>query len=352
LIIAEQNYLDLAWLILASIIASFLITPFSIWVAKKADIIDYPDRSSHSIHKNPVPRAGGIAIILSLLIIITVKGIWAVADIRNILIPAVIIFFLGLWDDKEGMNAPTKFLGQVIATTILVIFDIRVMFLEKPDFFIQFDPGIAYGLDLLITYFWIIGITNAVNMIDSMDGLAIGICQIISAFFMLLLMVSNQPYLSNLAAILFGISWGFSFHNKQPAKTFLGDSGAQTMGFILAALAIQYHPIAYSQASSWFAPILFFSVPIFDTTLVTLSRLLRGTPFYKANLDHTYHRLIKMGWIPTRAVSVLHLCEIVFSLIAVCSMYLSPTKANIIFFVWLLSFAILLYWLEKKFREN
>ena len=345
----EQNYLDLAWLILISIIISFSIVPASIWMAKKADIIDYPDRSSHSIHKQPIPRAGGIALLLSFTLIIALKGFGNLDGIINILLPAFIIFTFGLWDDKYGMNAQIKLVGQLIAATILIFLNVRVMFLENVDFFIQLNPTMAYGLDVLITYFWVIGMTNSFNMVDSMDGLAIGLCQIISAFFLFLSMISGQLFLSRISAIIFGFSWGFSFHNKQPAKTFLGDSGAQSLGFILAAIAISYHPRAYSQASSWFAPVLFFSVPIFDTTLVTISRLRRRLPFYKANLDHTYHRLVKIGWNQNRAVEIMHLSSILFCLAAVCSFYLPPSIANIIFLSWLIVFMVLIIFLEKLF---
>ena len=344
-----QSYLDLAWLILISIIISLSIVPASIWVAKKVDIIDYPDRSSHSIHKKPIPRAGGIALLFSFILIIALNGFENFDGIINILLPAFIILSFGLWDDKYGMDAPIKLVGQLIAATILIFLNVRVMFLENADFFIQLNPTIAYGLDVLITYFWVIGITNSFNMVDSMDGLAIGLCQIISVFFLLLSMVAGQVLLSRLSAIIFGFSQGFSFHNRQPAKTFLGDSGAQSLGFILAAIAISYHPRAYSQASSWFAPVLFFSVPVFDTTLVTISRLRRGLPFYKANLDHTYHRLIKIGWNQNRAVEIMHLSSVVFCLAAVCSFYLSPSIANIIFLLWLVVFTVLIVVLEKLF---
>ena len=350
--ILDQNYFDIALLILSSLFIGFIITPASIWLAKKLDIIDYPGRSAHHIHKKPTPRAGGISIMLSLLVMILLNRLWDHTEILQIFLPATAIFSFGLWDDKKGMNALTKLIGQLMAVTILIFFDVRVKFLENQSFFIQLNGTLAYWVDVFVTYLWMVGITNAFNMVDSMDGLAIGLCQIISAFFLFLSMVSGQSYLVYFSAIIFGISLGVAFFNRQPAKTFLGDSGAQSLGFMLAAIAIIYHPEAYSQASSWFAPIMFFSVPIFDTCLVTISRLLRGLPFYKANLDHTYHRLVTLGWNQNRAVALMQTGGIVFGLVSICVVYLPPFTANVVFAFWIIAFIVMIYFLEKTFTPN
>jgi len=337
--ILDKNYFDLAVLIFFSLAVSLAATPAAIWIARKLDIIDYPGRTAHQIHQKPTPRAGGIALALALIIMFLANRLWIYPEIIQIMLPAIVIFAFGLWDDKFGMNAPVKLIGQLIATTILILLGVRVQFLENPQFFIRLNPNLAFALNILITYLWMVGITNATNMVDSMDGLAVGLCQIISAFLTILAMISAQAFLVILSAILFGVTWGIGFYNRQPARTFLGDSGAQTLGFLLAASALIYHPRSPSQASSWFAPILFFSVPIFDTTLVTISRLLKGQPFYKANLDHTYHRLIERGWDASRAVGALHLAGMFAGLLATCAMYLDALRANAIFALWALVFA-------------
>lgn len=350
--ILDQNYFDLVLLILFSLFIGLIITPASIWLAKKMDIIDYPGGSAHHIHLKPTPRAGGIAIMLSILVMILFNRLWGHAEILHIFLPAIVIFSFGLWDDKHGMNAITKLIGQIIAVTILIFLDVRVKFLENQTFFIQLDSTLAYWVDVFITYLWMVGITNAFNMVDSMDGLAIGLCQTISAFFLFISLVSGQSSLVYFSAIIFGISWGLAFFNRQPAKTFLGDSGAQSIGFILAAIAIIYHPNAISQASTWFAPILFFSVPIFDTSLVTISRMLRGQPFYKANLDHTYHRLVALGWDQNRAVALMQIAGVVFGFASISVVYLPPFSANVIFALWTIVFIGLIYFLERKFTPD
>ena len=262
------------------------------------------------------------------------------------------MFAFGLLDDKKGMDAPTKLTGQLAATALLIALGVRVRIFEGSGFFIQLDSQIAYWVDVAITIFWMVGITNAFNMVDSMDGLAIGLSQVISVFFLFLTIISEQPEIAMLAAVLFGVCTGVAFYNEKPARTFLGDSGAQMLGFILAAIAILYNPKGFSQQVSWFTPILFFSVPIFDTTLVTLSRLRRGLPFYKANFDHTYHRLVRLGWDEYRAVSVTRTASILCCLAAVSAVYLDPLGANLIFVLWLVAFAVLLIVLEKTYQPD
>ena len=346
---AAQNHFITALLVLVSIAASFTLTPLSIRIAKKFNIIDYPGRSGHTIHKAPIPRSGGIAIFLSILMVILIFFIGGISWSLLPLIPALIVFAFGLWDDRNGMAAITKLIGQLMATAILIALGVRVRIFESSGSFTQLPAQLAAWVDIGITIFWMVGITNALNMVDSMDGLAIGLSRIISVFYLFSTNISKQSELSLLAAMLFGVSIGVAFYNEKPAKTFLGDSGAQSLGFILAAIAILYNPKGFSQQVSWFTPILFFSVPIFDTTLVTISRLRRRLPFYKANFDHIFHRLVRFEWDEYRAVSIMRLINILCCLVAVCVVYLDPLSANIIFIVWLLIFFALLIALERAY---
>ena len=347
--ITDNIFFDIALIILASIIVGVIATYFSIWLAKKLNIIDYPGRLAHHIHKVPTPRAGGIAIVISFVILIILFSLWQDEKLIQILLPSIVIFGFGVWDDRFGMNAPVKLLGQILAVTILILLGIRVQFLENQEFFIQFNQLAAYWLDIGITIFWMVGLINAFNMVDSMDGLALGLARISSGFFMFMTIISTQPSLVYLSAILFGVGWGIYLFNLQSARTFLGDSGAQVLGFLLAALAIAYRPQSSSQQSTWFVPVLLFIVPIFDTTLVTFSRIRKGKPFYKANRDHTYHRLMTFGWNSSHAVAVMHLTSILSCLSAVIALYSQPLQANLIFMVWMIFFFALMYFFEKKF---
>ena len=345
----EIIYIKAVWILVSALILAMFLTPLSIWIAKKAKIIDYPGKTSHTIHKTEVPRAGGIALVLSLAVVSFLHRLINFPPIIIIFLAALIIFAFGLWDDRNGMNAPIKLLGQICAVTVLALNGIRVQFFENTQFFISLNLVIALWVDIAITYFWIIAITNAFNLIDSMDGLALGLAQIITVFFIFSAINADQPTLLFISSALFGINLGIFFFNRFPAKTFLGDSGAQTLGFILSAIAIIYTPKAESQSSTWFIPIIVFGVPIFDTTLVMVSRALKGIPFYKANLDHTYHRLVGMGWKKNYAVNVMHVSAILCGILAALCVNIKPLEANLLFAFWMLMFLSLLIYLEKKF---
>jgi UDP-GlcNAc:undecaprenyl-phosphate GlcNAc-1-phosphate transferase len=154
-------------------------------------------------------------------------------------------------------------------------------------------------------------------------------------------------YLSEISNILLGITLGIYFFNVTPARLFLGDSGSQTFGFLIAAIAMEYAPVGFSPISSWFVPILLVGMPIFDTTLVVYSRLRQGLPVYKANLDHTYHRLVTIGLDERRAVLAIHLAAILLSLVAFVTFYLSPLVANIIFGIILVLGVIIVIYLDR-----
>jgi UDP-GlcNAc:undecaprenyl-phosphate GlcNAc-1-phosphate transferase len=227
--------------------------------------------------------------------------------------------------------------GQILAAIILISQGVSIRML-----------GNLTVLNMALTLIWTIGITNAFNLVDSMDGLAIGLAAIASAFFMLVTVDASQPALSLLSAIILGSSIGLLYFNTLPAHTFLGDSGAQFLGFILAALGIAYTPPGLPQPSSWFVPILLLSVPIFDTSLVVISRLRQRKAVYQAGLDHTYHRLVNLGLPSSRAVLTMHLSAIVSGCLAFIALPLSPIGANLIFAATLLTGLIILVWLEKK----
>ncbi len=324
-------------LIFWAILATLAVTPIAIRVAIRFQLIDHPNTSPHKIHQRPVPKAGGIAISLVILFINLLSGNLLSSTIRTILLASMIIFLFGLWDDTHRLSPRWKLVGQILATIILISQGVHIRML-----------GSLTMLNMALTLLWTIGITNAFNLVDSMDGLAIGLAAIASAFFMLVTVDAGQPALSLLSAIILGSSIGMLYFNTLPAHTFIGDSGAQFLGFTLAALAIAYTPPGLPQPSSWFVPILLLSVPIFDTTLVVISRLKHKKAVYQAGLDHTYHRLVNLGLPSSRAVLTMHLFAIVSGCLAFMALPLPPLWANAIFISALLVGLLLLLWLEKK----
>ena len=324
-------------LIFWAILTTLAITPIAIRAAIRFRLIDQPNSSPHKIHQRPMPKAGGLAICLAIFSINLLSGNLESSVIRIILLASLIIFMFGLWDDTRRLSARWKLVGQVLATVLLISQGVHIRML-----------GSLTLLNLALTLLWIIGITNAFNLVDSMDGLAIGLVAIASAFFMLVTVDAGQLSLSLLSAIILGSSIGMSYFNTLPARTFLGDSGAQFLGFILAALAIAYTPPGLPQPSSWFVPILLLSVPIFDTSLVVISRLRQKKAVYQAGLDHTYHRLVNLGLPSSRAVLTMHLFAIVSGCLAFMALPLPPLWANAIFAVALLVGFSLLIWLDRK----
>ncbi|MEJ2598472.1 MAG: MraY family glycosyltransferase [Anaerolineales bacterium] len=192
------------------------------------------------------------------------------------------------------------------------------------------------------------GITNAFNFVDSMDGLAVGLGGLAAAFFMIVTLDAHQPLLSRHSALIFGACIGLYLFNSPPAMLFLGDSGSQILGFSLSALAIAYSPQGANQSSSWFVPILLLGIPIFDTVLVVFSRMRRRRPIYGASRDHTYHRLLNLGLGSFRSVVIMQVAGLTLSCLAFILLTQPPLTANIGFGAVLAISLVTILWLDKK----
>ena len=305
----------------------------AILFCKKVRLLDIPGSARHKLHNAPVPIAGGITLVVAGAILLLIFSHTISQSILSILLPALIIFGFGLVDDIKGLSAPIKLIGQVLAAIALICSGVYIQIFHN---FIIVDNNSLFSvlpsvLDWGITIFWIVGIVNAFNLIDSMDGLVSGISAWAFGFFIIATIESGQTDISNFVAILLGINLVLSFYNSSPPKMFLGDSGAQTLGFLLAAISIVYVPIYRIQESSWFVPIMILGIPIFDTCLVFFSRIRRKIPFYKANRDHTYHRLVNIGIDSHRAVFIMHMAALLFQCLAMIAVSFEPFWANIIF---------------------
>lgn len=319
--------------IFIAIIAAFASAWLGIRIARRINLIDYPASAPHKQHLRPTPIAGGIAVLIVLTIFVIYQKLWLQPDLFAIMLGSLIILAFGIWDDLNSISPALKLMGQILAATLLIYAGVYVRIFESPEFFIHGQGGIYVWLDWLLTAFWIIGITNAFNFIDSTDGLAILLAGTASAFLMLVTLDSNQPDLSLINALLLGTCIGFFFYNAPPAKMFLGDAGAQTLGFLLASISIIYTPVGSFQTSSWFVPILILGIPIFDASLVVFSRMRRRKPIYKPALDHTYHRLAGLGFETSRAVLVMIITALLLGCIAFIALNLQPAIANAIFFI-------------------
>jgi UDP-GlcNAc:undecaprenyl-phosphate GlcNAc-1-phosphate transferase len=270
-------------------------TPLARKLGLRLHTIDQPD-PIRKVHTIPTPRLGGVAIFLSTLIVTLLLGEqYNVSQLAGILIGASLMSFMGFWDDRFSLSAGVKLIGQFIALALLLISDVSINILPHP------------LLNIAATALWVVGITNAFNLLDNMDGLSGGVAAIAAAHFALMCAFTGQYLVGALSVAVMAACIGFLIYNWTPATIFMGDSGALFLGFVLAAIGIKVDFPQNIPIVTWMIPILVLAVPIFDTTLVTISRLKRGlNPLTTPGVDHTSHRLTYAGLTRREAVLVLY----------------------------------------------
>ena len=336
--------------ILVAMLLALLFSWLGIRLARRAGLIDLPNSAPHKLHQSPMPLAGGVALMASMVTAGLLFGTFKDPNVMATFLAGTVVFIFGLWDDFRGISPLTKIIGQTLAAVILILLGVSVQIFESPEFFLSSHGPLDVYLDWLLTILWVVGITNAFNFVDSMDGLAVGLGGTAAAYFMLVTLVAGQFILSNHSALIVGACVGLYFFNAPPAKMFLGDSGAQTIGLILAVLGIAYLPLGVNQSSSWFVPVMLLGVPIFDMTLVVLSRLRRGKPVYEAARDHTYHRLLGLGWSSNRAVLGMQVAALLLGCLAFVALTRPPLVANIIFASLILCGILAILYLDNRKR--
>ncbi|MFC1596252.1 glycosyltransferase family 4 protein [Candidatus Margulisiibacteriota bacterium] len=303
-----------------SLIITNLVKKYSV----KWGLIDLPNH--RKVHTVPIPRSGGLAIVLSL---ITANLLFQL-DLSlswRILLGTSIIGLLGFWDDKFGMRARYKLAGQLIIAWVTVyVFDISIRL---------FPIEI---LNQMLSVFWIVGITNALNLLDNMDGLSTGITIIAATFFLFFAVQSGQYNLVIIAVSLMGGCLGFLWFNFHRASIFMGDSGSMSLGYLLAVLGIaitvnEQWPIlqflnnrfglamSNTHVVTGLVPLLILGLPVFDTTLVTIFRRLTGRRISDPGKDHTSHRIVALSVKERTAVLILYLAASILGLGAVTLVY-------------------------------
>ncbi len=306
-------------------IICFCSTPLVKAFAYKVGAIDVP-KDNRRMHKKPIPRLGGLAMftgfLISVLLFIPLKS-----EIRGILFGVIIIVVLGIIDDVMALGAKLKFVVQIFAALVPVLLGVRIEHLPNfnpfsNDLYITFPNWISIPLTVL----WIVGITNAVNLIDGLDGLAAGVSSIAS--FTLLIftfLVPSSLNMSLLIAALAGCCIGFLPYNFNPAKMFMGDTGATFLGYILAIVSVQ-GLFKWYTIISFAVPFLVLGLPIFDTLYAMLRRILSGRSPMSADRGHLHHRLIDMGFSQKQAVAILYSISGLLGLSAVLLTNAGPYK--------------------------
>lgn len=296
-----------------SLILSLILTPLVKKFAYKIGAVDIP-KDDRRIHTEPMPLIGGLAIYLSMVI---VSLIFLPLDrfLISIILGSSIIVISGIIDDTRGMSPKLKILFQLMAGMVLIMGDVKIEFITNP----FSKSNVLFYLkwfSIPITLFWIVGITNTLNLIDGLDGLAAGVAGISSLSLMLVAAKFGYSNIIILSAIIAGGCLGFLPYNFNPAKIFMGDTGSLFLGFMLAAISIE-GVMKSVAAIAVVVPILILGVPIFDTTFAIFRRLLSGKSIMSADKSHLHHRLLNKGFSQKKTVLILYGISGIFGIFAV-----------------------------------
>jgi UDP-GlcNAc:undecaprenyl-phosphate/decaprenyl-phosphate GlcNAc-1-phosphate transferase len=306
-----------------ALIASLSLTIPVRWMALRYGLVDLP--GPRKVHLKPIPLLGGIAIYLAfILAVLLTRHAIPQQQVIGILGGATLVAAVGVLDDGGLLHHQVKlFVGMPIAAVFLMIAGIRAQF------FSQFLPGMLGAvLDVCFTVFWVVGITASFSILDHMDGLCAGIAAVASLFFTISASVNGQTMVRTLGAATLGAALGFLRWNFNPAKIFMGDGGAMFLGFLMATLGLKIRPENAPFPANWLVPVLILGVPIFDTTLVSISRARRGLlPFTSPGKDHTAHRLSNLGLGHRGAVLALYCLAVLFGISGLFLPSLSPGTA-------------------------
>lgn len=295
------------WLhiLLLSMLFSFLVTPLVKRLAFRFNILDIPD--ARKVHTNPTPLMGGIGIYLAFLLSILSNAIFT-EGLMAIVVGGTLVFIISLLDDTRGVSAHIRLLVQFLATTILILSGVSIVIFPQ--------VGHGFVANALITYLWVIGITNSVNFFDGMDGLATGLSIIIAFFLGVVAFQTDQPFLGWLSIAILGACIGFlpyNFGPRRPAEIFLGDCGSTFLGFTLASLAVMGEWSERSMLASLATPLLIFSILIYDMVYITINRFVTGRVHNLhgwidyVGKDHLHHRMEALLMSRRKAVLFIYL---------------------------------------------
>jgi UDP-GlcNAc:undecaprenyl-phosphate/decaprenyl-phosphate GlcNAc-1-phosphate transferase len=295
--------------IIACLIISILLIPIVVRIAFKINAVDYPD--PRKVHQKIMPRIGGLAIFGSFMIGILIFTP-SYENLAAILIGGTIVFLVGFLDDIIRLPAYIKFAGQIFAACIVVFNGIQIDFITVP-----FGSKIEFELwSIPITILWIVGITNAINLIDGLDGLSAGISAIALMTISGMAISMGNALVAMLGLMLLGSTLGFLIFNFYPAKIFIGDAGAYFLGYMISVLAIM-GLFKNLTVFSLIIPIVILGVPIVDTLFAIVRRIKLGQPFYMPDKFHLHHCLLRLGFSHRKSVLILYGLSSLFSISAI-----------------------------------
>jgi len=308
------SQVDYFFLFVISYVLVGSLTPLMRKIALAKGVLDRPN-SAHKSHKKPVPYLGGVAIIIGVVLVsyialisfrFTWNNFWLAT---SVLVPAIAMGLVGLWDDLKNLNPLPRFVGQSIAGLAVAIILVLNDNVGNP-------TGITF-LDVSITVLWIVGICNSINFFDNLDGGAAGTVAIAAISLTYLAITGNQYFIAALSIVIAGSTLGFLIWNRVPARIYMGDAGALFLGVLLAILTVRFKPTTETSISSFVIPILLLAVPILDTTVAVFSRFRRKVSPFQGGKDHLSHRLVRAGLSRKLSAIMLWSLTSLFSFFAV-----------------------------------
>lgn len=332
-----------------SMITSSALVPLMRLLAFKFSILDNPNQV-HKTHSQSTPYLGGLVIVIPITILaltgpfIFFNTFDYLNRVLTILLPALLLSLVGLYDDMKNISANFRLLVQSLLAFLITIY------LMDLGFIIQiFENNVA---NALLSIFWLIGITNAFNFFDNLDGGAAGITVIASTSLFFLSSWNGQYLISSFCIALAGSTLGFLFWNKNPARIYLGDSGALFIGFLLAVTLLQFQPRVESQFASALTPVFILAVPIIDTTVAIISRLFRGVSIFQGGRDHLSHRLITKGLTRKESAYVLWGTSSSFSVVSLALYFVPNEIAEFLSALTLIFMGLIAIWFLKIEVQN
>ena len=313
---------SLAALMVAAVVA-LITTPIVRTLAFKVGAVDVP-KDARRMHKHPIPRMGGLAIFFG-FILSTLVFMPLTEQLRGMLLGAVLIVILGIFDDIYALPAKPKFLVQIVAATIAAMSGNCVEFLSNPNIFSS-EPYWELGwFSIPFSVLWIVGITNAVNLIDGLDGLACGVSAIASLTMFAVALLVAESNVAVLLAALMGACLGFLPYNMNPAKVFMGDTGALLLGYLLATLSV-VGMFKFYAIVTFIVPVLALALPLLDTLFAIVRRVLRGQSPFTPDRGHLHHRLVDLGLNHKQAVALMYAISALLGLCAVVVVSTGPVR--------------------------
>lgn len=325
-------------LFLLATFSSLALTPTVRRICQRLKWLDV-SRDARRLHSLPIPRLGGIAVFCSLIIGLlpllvlhngfteALKG--SGTQLPRLLLPAALTLLLGIYDDMRGLKAPQKFAGLIVIALIFYAMGGRIEGLTVP--FLG-SIQLPWAAGLLITVIWIVGIANAFNLLDGMDGLAAGAAVFSSLVIMSIALMQGRPLVIAVTLVLSGALIGFLRYNFNPASIFLGDSGALVIGFLLAALSVEGSQKA-STAVAVAIPLMAFGLPVLDTAFAMVRRFISRKPIFAGDREHIHHMLLARGWSQKKTAMVLYGVCALFGLLTLIFVQSSANLTGVVLFV-------------------